>query len=222
MLVGGEHHSAMARWCEEAAASNAWQTPRHRALQSTTAPMRRGSSDGPMSALAALGVRHQRLSSIQSFDTLHGVVRAEISGELATDDAAPERRLIARTTLAASHGMMFVFAASAPRAFWMKNTRPAGYPVLRRRAQTDVGATRRAAVYGDPRPGPPEHRRSAPHAGTVNRYGTTFRRAAWRPTDDKRSHRRGAARASEPAFRNVGPTSGTGRKARTDNLRRSW
>jgi uncharacterized membrane protein (UPF0127 family) len=44
------------------------------------------------------------------------------SVELATNDAARERGLMARTVLAADHGMLFVFATSAPQAFWMKNT----------------------------------------------------------------------------------------------------
>lgn len=42
--------------------------------------------------------------------------------ELATTDAARQRGLMERTTLAADHGMLFVFASSAPQAFWMKNT----------------------------------------------------------------------------------------------------
>jgi len=42
--------------------------------------------------------------------------------ELATNNAARERGLMARTALAADHGMLFVFASSAPQAFWMKNT----------------------------------------------------------------------------------------------------
>ena len=42
--------------------------------------------------------------------------------ELATDAPARERGLMARATLAANHGMLFVFSESAPRAFWMKNT----------------------------------------------------------------------------------------------------
>jgi len=42
--------------------------------------------------------------------------------ELATTDAARQHGLMERTTLAADHGMLFVFANSAPQAFWMKNT----------------------------------------------------------------------------------------------------
>jgi uncharacterized membrane protein (UPF0127 family) len=42
--------------------------------------------------------------------------------ELATTDAERQHGLMERTTLAADHGMLFVFASSAPQAFWMKNT----------------------------------------------------------------------------------------------------
>ncbi len=42
--------------------------------------------------------------------------------ELATNAPAREHGLMARPTLAADDGMLFVFASSAPRAFWMKNT----------------------------------------------------------------------------------------------------
>lgn len=46
----------------------------------------------------------------------------QFSVELATDAAAREHGLMQRTALAADHGMLFVFATSAPRAFWMKDT----------------------------------------------------------------------------------------------------
>jgi uncharacterized membrane protein (UPF0127 family) len=42
--------------------------------------------------------------------------------ELATTDAARMQGLMNRTHLAADRGMLFVFAESAPQAFWMKNT----------------------------------------------------------------------------------------------------
>lgn len=42
--------------------------------------------------------------------------------ELATTDAAREHGLMLRTNLPEDRGMLFVFAASAPQAFWMKNT----------------------------------------------------------------------------------------------------
>jgi uncharacterized membrane protein (UPF0127 family) len=42
--------------------------------------------------------------------------------ELATDDASREHGLMMRTQLPADHGMLFVFADSQPRWFWMKNT----------------------------------------------------------------------------------------------------
>lgn len=42
--------------------------------------------------------------------------------ELATDEASREHGLMMRTTLAADHGMLFVFPDTAPRGFWMKNT----------------------------------------------------------------------------------------------------
>lgn len=44
------------------------------------------------------------------------------TAELATDEAAREHGLMARTQLGAGHGMLFVFPDSAPRGFWMKNT----------------------------------------------------------------------------------------------------
>ena len=50
---------------------------------------------------------------------LHG---QRFSVEFATDDASREHGLMMRTTLAADHGMLFVFPDTAPRAFWMKNT----------------------------------------------------------------------------------------------------
>lgn len=42
--------------------------------------------------------------------------------EIANNDAERERGLMFRVHLAADHGMLFVFADSAPRYFWMKNT----------------------------------------------------------------------------------------------------
>ena len=51
--------------------------------------------------------------------TLHG---QRFSVELATSEAAREHGLMMRTTLAADHGMLFVFPDTAPRGFWMKNT----------------------------------------------------------------------------------------------------
>ena len=50
---------------------------------------------------------------------LHG---QQFTIELATTDAARTQGLMNRTHLAADHGMLFVFAESAPQAFWMKNT----------------------------------------------------------------------------------------------------
>ena len=51
--------------------------------------------------------------------TLHG---QRFSVELATNEAAREHGLMMRTSLAADHGMLFVFPDTAPRGFWMKNT----------------------------------------------------------------------------------------------------
>lgn len=50
---------------------------------------------------------------------LHG---QRFSVELATDDASRERGLMMRTQLAADHSMLFVFADTDQRSFWMKNT----------------------------------------------------------------------------------------------------
>lgn len=50
---------------------------------------------------------------------LHGQT---FSVELATTDAEREHGLMERTTLAADHGMLFVFASPGQQAFWMKNT----------------------------------------------------------------------------------------------------
>ncbi|MGF6711564.1 uncharacterized membrane protein (UPF0127 family) [Luteibacter sp. W1I16] len=51
--------------------------------------------------------------------TLHG---KRFSTEFATDDASRELGLMNRTSLAADHSMLFIFADEQPRAFWMKNT----------------------------------------------------------------------------------------------------
>ncbi|MEO8746532.1 MAG: DUF192 domain-containing protein [Rhodanobacter sp.] len=50
---------------------------------------------------------------------LHG---QSFAVELATTDAERQHGLMDRTVLPADHGMLFVFATSAPQAFWMKNT----------------------------------------------------------------------------------------------------
>lgn len=42
--------------------------------------------------------------------------------ELALDDAQRQRGLMMRTSVAADHGMLFVFPHAGPQAFWMKNT----------------------------------------------------------------------------------------------------
>ena len=42
--------------------------------------------------------------------------------ELATTPAAQEHGLMDRTSMAADHGMLFVFEDTQPRTFWMKNT----------------------------------------------------------------------------------------------------
>ncbi len=42
--------------------------------------------------------------------------------EGAADDASREKGLMFRTAVPEGRGMLFVFAGSAPRTFWMKNT----------------------------------------------------------------------------------------------------
>lgn len=46
-----------------------------------------------------------------------------INAELAQTPAQWERGLMFRTSMAADHGMLFVFPAEAPQSFWMKNTK---------------------------------------------------------------------------------------------------
>jgi len=43
--------------------------------------------------------------------------------EIAADDASRERGLMFRDNMPADQGMLFVFDAERPQAFWMKNTR---------------------------------------------------------------------------------------------------
>lgn len=43
--------------------------------------------------------------------------------EIADSDVSRARGLMERTQMDADHGMLFVFDADAPRAFWMKNTK---------------------------------------------------------------------------------------------------
>ena len=50
---------------------------------------------------------------------LHG---HQFSVEFATDDASREHGLMMRSTLAPDRGMLFVFSATRPQAFWMKDT----------------------------------------------------------------------------------------------------
>ena len=50
---------------------------------------------------------------------LHG---QRFSVEFATDEASRVHGLMMRSTLAADHGMLFVFPDTTPRGFWMKNT----------------------------------------------------------------------------------------------------
>ncbi|WP_425493871.1 DUF192 domain-containing protein [Dyella silvatica] len=63
----------------------------------------------------AFAAPHEASSSVQ----LHG---QRFSAEFATDDASRERGLMMRTELAADHSMLFVFADTDQRSFWMKNT----------------------------------------------------------------------------------------------------
>ena len=66
------------------------------------------------SACAAVP-RQQPAPTVQ----LHG---HRFNVELATNDGAREHGLMMRKSMDADHGMLFVFAAAAPQAFWMKNT----------------------------------------------------------------------------------------------------
>ena len=50
---------------------------------------------------------------------LHG---HQIKVEIAADDATREHGLMDRTSMPATHGMLFVFPNSQIRTFWMKNT----------------------------------------------------------------------------------------------------
>ncbi|OOG53802.1 DUF192 domain-containing protein [Rhodanobacter sp. C03] len=59
--------------------------------------------------------------------TSHAAPTVQLHGqrftvEFATDDASREHGLMMRSTLAADHGMLFVFPDTGPRGFWMKNT----------------------------------------------------------------------------------------------------
>ncbi len=54
-------------------------------------------------------------------------IQVELAGhhfmvEIADTDAAREHGLMDRTHMAASHGMLFVYADAQPRYFWMKDT----------------------------------------------------------------------------------------------------
>ncbi len=51
-----------------------------------------------------------------------GEARATVSLEIARTDAEHRRGLMGRESLAADHGMVFVFDRAADRVFWMKNT----------------------------------------------------------------------------------------------------
>ena len=61
--------------------------------------------------------------------TIHAAGRSvELKGhrfdiEVATDEAARQRGLMFRDSMADDHGMLFVFGDPAMRTFWMKNTR---------------------------------------------------------------------------------------------------
>ena len=45
-----------------------------------------------------------------------------LSAQIASDDASRERGLMSRTNLSENEGMVFVFPAPRPVAFWMKDT----------------------------------------------------------------------------------------------------
>lgn len=69
--------------------------------------------------VASLGVQAAPPAPAAATVQLHG---QQFAIELATTDATRTQGLMNRTHLAADHGMLFVFAESAPQAFWMKNT----------------------------------------------------------------------------------------------------
>lgn len=73
----------------------------------------------PLLLIACCSLRAQTPTATATEIQLHG---QRFSIELATDDAARAHGLMQRTSLAPDHGMLFAFAASAPQAFWMKNT----------------------------------------------------------------------------------------------------
>ncbi len=73
----------------------------------------------PLLFALAASVHATPMSATTPSVDLHG---HRFSIEVAATEAAREHGLMARTTLAADHGMLFVFAQAAPQAFWMKNT----------------------------------------------------------------------------------------------------
>jgi len=73
----------------------------------------------PLLVLLGAGIHATPAAAATPSVQLHGQT---FSVELATTDAERQHGLMDRTTLAPDHGMLFVFASSAPQAFWMKNT----------------------------------------------------------------------------------------------------
>ena len=73
----------------------------------------------PLLFVLSTGIHAAPVMAAVSNVKLHGQT---FSVELATTDAERQHGLMDRTTLGADHGMLFVFASSAPQAFWMKNT----------------------------------------------------------------------------------------------------
>jgi uncharacterized membrane protein (UPF0127 family) len=58
----------------------------------------------------------------EGLDIVTATGRHHYKVEIAADEAARERGLMERRTMAADHGMLFEFPARAPVTFWMKNT----------------------------------------------------------------------------------------------------
>ncbi|MBA3810270.1 MAG: DUF192 domain-containing protein [Caulobacteraceae bacterium] len=89
-------------------------------------PVLRRSLPGALAALAlvtafAADARTKTLA-VEDLDvvTAHGVFHFKV--EIADTDAAREKGLMFRKTLAADRGMLFDFKRAGPVAFWMKNT----------------------------------------------------------------------------------------------------
>jgi uncharacterized membrane protein (UPF0127 family) len=78
--------------------------------------------------LPAIACAGAFLALIVPSATGQAIPTVEIGGkryvvEIAEDEASRAYGLMNRDSMEADHGMLFVFPGSAPRAFWMKNTK---------------------------------------------------------------------------------------------------